>query len=414
VIFPEAVVVYRIFGLNTSTIFALVRLVVTPFIVYLTLRIPFKRTYHWMFLIVSVVFLLYSGVSAYANSAPDAAAFNDRIWWIYWVGGRVQPLVIFQFVVYFVSRRVSLWRKLVLVGGYAYVVATVFVPLLIDPTFVFSKPALTATGFVSGPGTSDAYLRPNGIDIFVTAMCVLSFYLLIRHYRSEKSPLVRGQTLYLIVGLVLLFLGAYAVQIARYVGGPNFVNIFAGGGDFVLLLGLRKKGFYSVTPVAETATGTTAVMYPLEESCSYLSHDTNASFEAFTSLVRNGHEGLSITRIFPDRVRKDYGIQTTPIRWLAEAKGQDAIPPGDLLGLSLMVKDFLEKAKKPVVMLQGVEYLTTINGFGPTLRLIQGLSEANSEGRGILILPIVPKSLDEKEEALLESETVPMPPPTAS
>jgi len=33
-------------------------------------------------------------------------------------------------------------------------------------------------------------------------------------------------------------------------------------------------------------------------------------------------------------------------------------------GAVLMVKDFLDKATA-VVMLHGVEYLTTINGFGP-------------------------------------------------
>jgi hypothetical protein len=87
------------------------------------------------------------------------------------------------------------------------------------------------------------------------------------------------------------------------------------------------------------------------------------------------------------------------------------IPPGDLLGLSLTVKDFMGKAKKPVVMLHGVEYLTTINGFTPILRLIQGLGDENATRNGILILPLTPKSLDEREEALLATETTPMPMP---
>ena len=83
-------------------------------------------------------------------------------------------------------------------------------------------------------------------------------------------------------------------------------------------------------------------------------------------------------------MRKDYGLQTTPIRWLAEENGQDSIQPGDLLGISLTVKDFLEKAAKPVVMLHGIEYLTTYNGFIPVLRLIQGFSESIAARRGIL------------------------------
>jgi hypothetical protein len=180
------------------------------------------------------------------------------------------------------------------------------------------------------------------------------------------------------------------------------------------LLGLRRKGFYSVAPVTETATTAEPIRYPVEDGRTYLAHDPKAAFESFSDLVRSGRQGLMITRTFPEAVRKDYGIQTTPIRWLAEVKAQDAIPPGDLLGLSLTIKDFLEKAKKPVVMLQGVEYLTTYNGFTPILRLITGLRESSAATSGILILPVLPDTLDKHEEALLASETTPMPMPTAS
>jgi hypothetical protein len=65
-------------------------------------------------------------------------------------------------------------------------------------------------------------------------------------------------------------------------------------------------------------------------------------------------------------------------------------------------------------MLHGIEYLTTLNGFTPILRLIQGLSEESATKSGVLIIPIVPKSLEERDEALLVSETTPMPMPASS
>jgi hypothetical protein len=121
-----------------------------------------------------------------------------------------------------------------------------------------------------------------------------------------------------------------------------------------------------------------------------------------------------ITSIFPEDVRKDYGLLTTPIRWLAESTIENVIAPGDLLEISLTVKDFLAKTPKPVVMLQGIDYLARYNGFTPVLRLIQGLSEANATKRGVLLLPVTPKSLEDKDAALLASETTPMPTPTKS
>jgi hypothetical protein len=322
-------------------------------------------------------------------------------------------------VVYFVSRKVSLGEKLVVVGGYVYAIATVWVPLVVDPSFLASKDIATPFGWSLQPGTSVAYLRPDGIDIYTTLMTIPIFFLLLRYYRSEKSPLMKGQTKYLIVGLVIFIGGFYLYYVSAYVSvltdiRPSIQNVSGAAGDFVLLLGLLKKGFYSVTPVAETATAEGPPRYPLEDGRSYLARDPKSAFEGFSELVRNGHEGLLITRIVPAEVRKDYGIQTTPIRWLAETKGQDAIPPGDLLGLSLTIKDFLEKAKKPVVMLQGIEYLTTYNGFTPILRLINGLRESSAATSGILILPVLPKSLEERDDVLLTSETTPMPTPAAS
>lgn len=90
---------------------------------------------------------------------------------------------------------------------------------------------------------------------------------------------------------------------------------------------------------------------------------------------------------------------------------KDAIPPVDLLGLSIAVKEFIEKAPKPVVMLHGFEYLTTINGFAPIFRLMQGLSEQSTAKRGILILPVVADTLNKQDDALLTTETTPMPMP---
>jgi hypothetical protein len=408
----DAVVVYRILGLDLTGLFALVRILVTLVIVFFTLRIPFKKNYHWMFFVVSLVVIWHSVFFLYIQLATSASEIPLRGFLLDLAASKVQALVILQFVIYFVSRKVSRLMKAVLAAGYAVLFAIEWVPDAIDPAFLGKQPwVLSQYGWENGPGTGDVYLRPYGIDIFITIMGILVFILLFKYYRSRISELTRGQTKYIIIGMLIFFISFFWTAIARYSGGTSYPNTgdpIGMVGDLVLLLGLMKRGFYSVTPTVETAPPV-PIVYPLEEGRSYLAHDIRASFEAFSGLVKNGHEGLSITRIFPDQVRKDYGIQTTPIRWLAESKSQDAIPPGDLLGLSLTIKEFFEKANKPVVMLHGVEYLTTVNGFTSVLRLIQGLSEECATKRGILIIPIVPDSLSKQEEALLIGETTPMP-----
>lgn len=395
----------------------LVRIIVTALIIIITVRIPFKRTYHWMFLALSVVTLLFTLGSYYFELSPDPAVAYARVWTLFVFGTRVQDVFFLQFVVFFVARKVKLWHKLAIATGYAYVTATIWVPLAIgDIPFVYGSAILTPTGWSAHPATSDPYLRPSGIDVFTVVMMLLTFGLLIQHYRLEKSPLVRGQTKYMILGNVFLASSNLAVGIFRDLALttlPNPQQSLGAVSDLVLLLGLRRKGFYSVTPIAETSTASASIRYPLQDGHSYLAQDPKSAFEAFSEHVRAGREGLIITRIFPADVRKDYGLQTTPIRWLAESTGEDTIPPGDLLGLSLAVKNFMEKATNPVVMLHGIEYLTTYDGFSPVLRLIQSLSEQNATRRGVLILPVLPDALNKQDEVLLVSETTPLPKPAA-
>jgi hypothetical protein len=47
---PDAVVVHGLFGVNIETLFSIFRFAVTLLILYFTIRIPFKRSFHWAFM----------------------------------------------------------------------------------------------------------------------------------------------------------------------------------------------------------------------------------------------------------------------------------------------------------------------------------------------------------------------------
>jgi hypothetical protein len=114
---PDAVVIYRILGLDTYAILALIRVVVTLIIIYYTLRIPFKRTYHWMFLAVEIAMLwlaLGQGIDNNFSTPAEALAYGQSLLTADWGFTRVQVVLIFQFVAYFVSRQLRLWEKIVL------------------------------------------------------------------------------------------------------------------------------------------------------------------------------------------------------------------------------------------------------------------------------------------------------------
>ena len=400
------------FGLSLNAILSFFRTSVAAVMLFYAIRIPFKRKVHWAFLVFSIVGLCNFSIASYSNLAPDVATYLSRITWIFLVPWPLIGLLHFQFATYFVTTKLMNWMKYILVGGSVFVVATNWVPILIDQSFILTNPRGTSPyGWISGPGTGDSYLRPYSIDIFASLVTLAALVLLIRYYRLVKSRLVRAQTRYLIVGTLVVLGSTYALGYARITGGVNYSSPIFAVGFTILLLGLRKHGFYSVTPITETTTAGVSIRIPLEVGRSYLVHDPGVAFEDFSSLVRSGYTGLCITRKFPEDVRKEYGLKRTPIMWLADEERSDAIPPGDLLGISLLVKDFLQKATRPVVMFHGLEYLTTKNGFAPILKLVQGISQSNAAKRGILFVPIVPDSLNKQEEALLVAETTPLPLP---
>jgi hypothetical protein len=74
------------------------------------------------------------------------------------------------------------------------------------------------------------------------------------------------------------------------------------------------------------------------------------------------------------------------------------------------MKDFIHNAAQACLYAAGGGVPGYDRRLSPTLRQIQALNEAVLNRRGILLIPLVPDSLEKKEEeALLISETSPLP-----
>ncbi len=82
--------------------------------------------------------------------------------------------------------------------------------------------------------------------------------------------------------------------------------------------------------------------------------------------------------------------------------GKESINPCDLEIMAGMIKEFLRKSKNPVVLLDGLEYLTIANCFIPVLKFVYDIREWVILHRAVFILPVSPAALDEKELALIE------------
>lgn len=114
--------------------------------------------------------------------------------------------------------------------------------------------------------------------------------------------------------------------------------------------------------------------------------------------------GLVVTRMFPDNIRQMHGLQTTPVIWLTESPGERRIAPTSLAVLADTLVRFMEKNPNSIVLLEGMEYLTTFSDFRKVLKQLDYLNETTWVTKARLLIAVNPKAFDSKDLALLERD----------
>ncbi|HKZ88957.1 MAG TPA: DUF835 domain-containing protein [Thermoplasmata archaeon] len=126
-------------------------------------------------------------------------------------------------------------------------------------------------------------------------------------------------------------------------------------------------------------------------------------FRLFSSLLQQRIPGLCVTRQHPERVRRERGLSDVRILWLSHTPGEDFHNPTAIGTLAKVISKFIEdNAGEGVVLLDGLEYLVINNGFLQTLMFVEHVNEFVMQRKAILLMPVSPETLEEKERALLE------------
>ena len=129
------------------------------------------------------------------------------------------------------------------------------------------------------------------------------------------------------------------------------------------------------------------------------------SFRVYRELVRQGTPGLCITRVYPNLAREKFGLEDGRVVWLADAPAEDVMRPNAIVKLSKAIEVFLgEHPDGGVVLLDGLEFLILRNGYDAVLQFVEHLSELVVRGRGIVLIPLSPATLDRKEVARVERD----------
>jgi len=147
----------------------------------------------------------------------------------------------------------------------------------------------------------------------------------------------------------------------------------------------------------------------LKSGSSYLFTDKGVqrAFELFKRLLSEGKRGIVITRTHPNRVQQVYSLDC-PVMWIAKATkptgGVIVLEPTRLMKIHSTVSDFIKANPGSVVLLDGLEYLITENGFATVMKAIQLTNEEVAMSGSYLLVPIDPRAFETQQLGLLERE----------
>jgi len=164
-----------------------------------------------------------------------------------------------------------------------------------------------------------------------------------------------------------------------------------------------------IIPLLEKAENTEPE-YHLDTGQIYIfdkNNDRNVYMDIFADQVKHNIQGLCITRQHPQKIRDQYHLEKTPIIWLMGGEcitGENCIKPDNLSSLGSTISKFLTEARDGLVLLDGLEYLMTRNGFDSMIKFIQYMNDKVMQSNSRIILCLDSLSLDKKQYHQLTSE----------
>jgi len=361
-------------------------------------------------------YILLKGPKRSLNRIFSLFAFSLAIWGVSEVGHRVagstaiaylwmrgggvgwcfMPSLYFHFVLIFTKREACLKYKSTYV--LLYLPPLIFLYLFLTTDLIYGQHLVKRSwGYTSLPG--------NFAWTFVLYYFLL--YLrgnyLIGELKKKGSTLEKKQAKPLLIGISVFIVVATSTNIAFPVFDIQLPEI---GSAVSLILTLctlyailkHKLFILELTP---EETKNSKQKYNLDRSISYCigEEKLDKSYEIFTDQLLHGNHGLCLSKFPPEKVRDAYGLERTPIVWVAFKDDENTVSPKDLDAMESIIFDFLTRAEKPVILIDCFNEIRLTNGMVKTVNWLQRIGATCQEKNCILLMSVNPELVDKNELA---------------
>ncbi len=129
------------------------------------------------------------------------------------------------------------------------------------------------------------------------------------------------------------------------------------------------------------------------------------SLGLFTDTLKRGYTGLCITRTNPKHLKGVAELEGVTIMWLTDKESStETTIPAVLERIMYEISDFLRQEENGCLIVDGIEYLISNNGFDAVLRFIRRMVDEFSESKSVLLVAVSPFTLKERELKIMERE----------
>jgi hypothetical protein len=138
------------------------------------------------------------------------------------------------------------------------------------------------------------------------------------------------------------------------------------------------------------------------------------SYELFEHALSSGSAGLVITRDFPKKLLSEKDLDSCKVVWLTNLVGEGRVNPTAIGILMSQIRNFIESQKRTAVVIDGLEYLVSLNTYDRMLQFMHQLRDIVATNDCVFVVPVDPRTMSEREVAMLERSmevVVPRPEP---
>ncbi|MDH4123355.1 MAG: DUF835 domain-containing protein [Thermoplasmata archaeon] len=143
----------------------------------------------------------------------------------------------------------------------------------------------------------------------------------------------------------------------------------------------------------------------LVEGCAYLVEEKRPRhcIEMCEKFSAEGASLLIVSRDPPTKLVENTQLRPRRTIWVTTIIGENNLEPTAIGLLMNEIRKFIDQwGKKAVVLMDGLEYLISINTYERMLQFVHQMRDICVMSSSVLIIPIDPRTLNEKERALLE------------